>query len=132
MEDQPDKSSTVTTPVKVGRLGISDIRSQNKRTIYNVYEFFKDSSEEPEHFSNINFHKTQEITAKACGVHRSTVQKVCDETFNSSSDNQVFASPRKLYKRKHDITDMNDFDKDVLCRTVYEFYYRGEIPASSL
>jgi hypothetical protein len=99
MEDQPDRSSAVTTPVKLGRLGKSDIRSQNKRTIYNVYKFFKDISEEPEHFSNINVHKTQEITAKACGVHRSTVQKVCNEAFNSSSDNQVFASPRKPYKK---------------------------------
>jgi hypothetical protein len=96
MEDQPDRSSSVTTPVKLGRLGKSDIRSQNKRTIYNVYKFFKDISEQPEHFSNnINVHKTQYITAKACGVHRSTVQKVCKESFNSSSDNQVFASPRK-------------------------------------
>jgi hypothetical protein len=84
MEDQPDKSSAVTAPVKVGRLGKSDIRSQNKRAIYNVYKFFKDISEQPEHFSNINFHKTQEITAKACGVHRSTVQEVCNEAFNSS------------------------------------------------
>jgi hypothetical protein len=126
MEDQPDRSSAVTTPVKLGRLGKSDIRSQNKRTIYNAYKFFKAICEQPEHFSNINVHKTQEITAKAYGVHHSTVQKVCNESFNSSSDNQVFASPRKSYKRKHDGTDMNDFDKDVLCRTLYEFYYRGE------
>jgi hypothetical protein len=48
MEDQPDRSSAVTTPVKLGRLGKSDIRSQNKRTIYNVYKFFKNISEQPE------------------------------------------------------------------------------------
>jgi hypothetical protein len=59
------------------------------------------------------------------------VQKVCNESFNYSSDNQVFSSPRKSYKRKHDITDMNDFDKDVLCRTVYEFYDRGDYPTAS-
>jgi hypothetical protein len=46
------------------------------------------------------------------------------------SDNQVLASPRKLYKRKH-VTDMNDFDKDVLCWTVYEFYDKGECPTAS-
>jgi transposase len=131
MEDQPDRSSAVTTPVKVGRLGISDIRSQNKRTVYNVYKFFKDISEQPEHFSNINVHKTQEIAAKTCGVHRSTMQKVCNESFNSLSDNQVFASPRKSYKKKNDVTDMNNFDKDVLCQTVYEFYYMGKYPTAS-
>jgi hypothetical protein len=131
MEDQPDRSSAVTTPVKLGRLEKSDIRSQNKRTIYNVYKFSKDISEQPEHLSNINVHKTQEITAIVCGVHRRTVQKVCNESFNSSSDNQVFASPRKIYKRKHDVTDMNNIDKVVLCQTVYEFYDKGEYPAAS-
>jgi hypothetical protein len=95
MEDQPDRSSAVTMPVKLGRLGKFDIRSQNKRTIYNVDKFFKEISEQPEHFSNINVHKTQEITVKACGVHHSTLQKVCNEAFNSLSDNQVFVSPRK-------------------------------------
>jgi hypothetical protein len=59
------------------------------------------------------------------------VQKVCNESFNSSSDHQVFASPRKSYKIKHEVTDMNNFDKDVLCRTVHEFYDKGEYPTAS-
>jgi hypothetical protein len=96
-----------------------------------VYKLFKDISEQPEHFSNTNVHKTQEITAKACGVHRNTVQKVCNEAFSSLSGNQVFASPRKSYGRKHDVTDMNDFDKDLLCWTVCEFYDKGEYPTAS-
>jgi hypothetical protein len=73
-------------------------------------------------------HKT---TAKACGVYRSTVQKTCNEIFNSPSDNQVFASPRKTYKRKHCVTDMIDFDKGVLCQTVYEFYDKGKYPTAA-
>jgi hypothetical protein len=56
MEDQPEMSSAVTTPVKLDRLRKSAIRSHNKRTIYNVYTFFKDISEQPEHFSNVNVH----------------------------------------------------------------------------
>jgi hypothetical protein len=48
MEDQPDRSSAITVPVKLGRSGKYDIKSQNKRTIYNVYKFFKDISEQPE------------------------------------------------------------------------------------
>jgi hypothetical protein len=55
-EDQPEKSSAVTTPVKLDRLRKSAVRSQNKRTIYNVCKFFKYISEQPEHFSNINVH----------------------------------------------------------------------------
>jgi hypothetical protein len=34
----------------------SAIESYNKGTIYNMYNFFKDISEWPEHFSNINVH----------------------------------------------------------------------------
>jgi hypothetical protein len=96
-----------------------------------MYKFFKDISEQPAHFSNTNVHKTQEITAKTCDVHRSTVKKVCNEAFNSSSDNQVFDSPRKSYKRKHDDADMNNFHKYVLCQTVYEFYDKGKYPIAS-
>jgi hypothetical protein len=56
MEDQPEMSSAVIRPVKLGRLGKFAIRSQNKRIIYNVYKLFKDISEQPEHFSNIKVH----------------------------------------------------------------------------
>jgi hypothetical protein len=56
MEDQPEMSLAVTTPVNLDRLGKSAIRSQNKRTIYYVYKFFKDISEQSEHFSDINVH----------------------------------------------------------------------------
>jgi hypothetical protein len=80
-------SSAVTTPVKLGRLQKSDIRRQKARTIYNVYKFLKDISEQPEHFSTINVH------------------------FNSSPGNQVLASSRKANKRKHNGTDMNNFDR---------------------
>jgi hypothetical protein len=41
MEDQSEMSSAVRTPVNLGRLRKSAIRSPNKRTIYNVYNFSK-------------------------------------------------------------------------------------------
>jgi hypothetical protein len=56
MENQPQTSSVVRTPVKLVRLRKSAIRSKNKRTIYNMYNVFKDISGKPEHFSNINIH----------------------------------------------------------------------------
>jgi hypothetical protein len=55
-EDQPETVSAVTTPMKLDTLRKSAIRSQDKRTIYNVYKFFNDISEQPKHFSNINVH----------------------------------------------------------------------------
>jgi hypothetical protein len=44
MDDQPETSLAVTTAVKLDRLRKCAIRNQNKRTIYNVYKFFKDIS----------------------------------------------------------------------------------------
>jgi hypothetical protein len=44
-EVQAETSLTITMLVKQSRLGKSDMRSQNKQTIYNVYNFFKDISE---------------------------------------------------------------------------------------
>jgi hypothetical protein len=45
-----------------------------------VFTSFKVICEQSEHFSNISVHKTQK-TAKACGVHHSTVfvVKVCSK-----------------------------------------------------
>jgi hypothetical protein len=58
MEDQFETSSSVrpTTLARLGRLGKCDIRSQNERTIYTVYKFLKDISDQPKHFSNVNVH----------------------------------------------------------------------------
>jgi hypothetical protein len=69
---------------------------------------------------------------KVCGAHCSTVQKICNDAFISSSDNQVFDSPRKTNKSKHDVTDMNEFVKDALCRAVYEFFDKGEYPTATI
>jgi hypothetical protein len=44
MEEQPEMSSAVTAPVKLGRLGKSAIKSQNKGTIYNAYKLFMNIS----------------------------------------------------------------------------------------
>jgi hypothetical protein len=125
-EGQPEIFSAVTTPVKLGMLGKFDIRRQNKRTVYIGYKFFRHISEQGEYFSGINVQNTREITAKVCDVRRITVKKLCSETSNSPSDNQVFASSRKAHKRKHDVTDMNVLNNGGLCRRVYEFYDKEE------
>jgi hypothetical protein len=85
---------------KRGRSGKSNIQRQNKRIIYNVYTFFKNLSENPEEAENINFHKAQELTARACGVHRRTVQRICSEVFKTASDTETFVPPVEEYRRK--------------------------------
>jgi hypothetical protein len=54
--------------LKRGRLKKSDVRSRNKRSVYNLYKFFEGISHQRKHLSNINVHKAQEMTAEACGV----------------------------------------------------------------
>jgi hypothetical protein len=44
---------------EAGQLGKFDMRSQNKRSISNMYKFFKDISEQPGRFGNTNVHKAQ-------------------------------------------------------------------------
>jgi hypothetical protein len=71
-----------------------------------LHKLFTEISEKSECYNDIHVHKTQVQSAKACDVHRSTVQKVCNETSTSSTDHQGFASPRKEYGRKY-ATDTN-------------------------
>lgn len=44
----------------------------------------------------------------------------------------VFKSPRKGYKRAKIVLELDDFDSDVVRRTVHEFYDRGEYPTAQL
>jgi len=41
-----------------------------------------------------------------------------------------FTSPRKSYKRVKYATDFDDFDADIVRRTVHEFYNQGQFPTS--
>ncbi|KAE9522747.1 hypothetical protein AGLY_016856 [Aphis glycines] len=84
------------------------------------------------------FKQTQKITADACGVSYTTVRRVCTEGYftgdvsDSPQTGQSFNSPRKTYKRRKYATELDDFDSDVIRRTVHEFYEKGEYPISKL
>lgn len=72
-----------------------------------------------------HFKQTQKITAEACGVSLMTVRRVCVKGSYSSdvqeSPGPSFTSPRKTYKRKKYTTELDDFDDDIVRRTVHEF-----------
>ncbi|XP_025192691.1 uncharacterized protein LOC112592757 [Melanaphis sacchari] len=44
----------------------------------------------------------------------------------------TFLSPRKAYKRAKTVSELDDFDSDIVRRTVHEFYDRGEYPTAQL
>lgn len=72
-----------------------------------MYEFFKDTLEQPKYFSDISVHKTEEITAKACEVHRDIVLL------------------QEGVKRKDEC--VTDFDTDVCVGHYMNFMTRGNI-----
>lgn len=119
-----------------------DIHSQTKKTIYNVYNFFKmlaSKKDQPE-VANF-FRQCQEKTAEACAVSRSTVQRICKESKTISFDVEElgvgrstdikFRSPRKHYKRDKPVTDLNDFDSEVVKMVIHSIYDKGEFPTSA-
>ncbi|VVC44547.1 Hypothetical protein CINCED_3A004630 [Cinara cedri] len=77
------------------------------------------------------------MTAEACGVSLDYVKRVCAEGKKLSvGENQLaakpsfFKSPRKSYKHAKPMTNLNDFNNDVVRRTVHSFYDNGQYPTS--
>lgn len=113
-----------------------DINSQSKQIIYNVYKLFKKLSNTENLNSNF-FKKTQIVTAEACGVSKRSIGKIVAEGINieqiiqnkiqnsPGSSIVTFESPRNSYKRRKIITDIDDFDKDVVRRVVHTIYDKG-------
>lgn len=113
-----------------------DIHSQTKKVIFHVYNYFKTiatDKSKPE-LSDF-FQQTREVTAKACGVSLACVKKVCSEAkkeLEGGPSNKIaFKSPRKNYKREKKMSSLDDFDNEVIRRTVHSFYDKGEFPTTS-
>ncbi len=87
------------------------------------------------------FRQSQERTAEACVMSLRTVQRICHEskvTGNreeplcvGSSNDLKFQSPRKKYSREKSVTELDDFDNEVVRRVVHSFYDKGEFPTSA-
>ena len=76
------------------------------------------------------FKRTQKITAEACGISERSIQNIVAEVKKCENNDtptarSLFVSPRKSYKRKKEVTDIDDFNVDVVRRTVHEFYDKG-------
>lgn len=91
------------------------------------------------------FRQTQKITADACGVSLSTVKRITTKDVKSINSfepvastsraslttlNPSFASPPKNYKRAKYATAIDDFDIDIVQRTIHEFYDNREYPTT--
>lgn len=102
-----------------------DIHSQTKKIIFSVYNYLKELATDnnyPE-FA-IFFRKTLEVTAEACGVSVASVKRICSEGKKLAEDDgpsASFKSPIKTYIQLKYATDLDDFDNEVLRRTIHSF-----------
>jgi len=82
------------------------------------------------------FKNSQKVAAEACGVSYTTLRRIYVEAKKSTEQNveegPSFKSPRKLYKRQKKCSEMDEFDSDVVRRTVHSFYDKGEYPTALL
>jgi len=81
------------------------------------------------------------MTVETCAVSLSTVERMCRESeilINRekeldirSSNNHKFRSPGKSYSRKKPVTELDDFDNELIRKIVHSFYDEGEFPTSA-
>ncbi|XP_039282804.1 uncharacterized protein LOC111061493 isoform X6 [Nilaparvata lugens] len=118
--------------VKFTRKGRQDLQSQSKNIISNVLSFFKNLAENPEERKKLNFYQVMKLTAQACDVSVKTVQRIKRTLDSVEDDEEVqFETPRKRYKRNSTKTELNDFEKQVVRDTVFQYYDIGEFPTAN-
>jgi len=61
------------------RFGKKDLSAESKWIIANVYGFFQNLVQRPDTLQNLNFKQVQKLCGDACGISRSSVQKVKKE-----------------------------------------------------
>lgn len=100
------------------------------------------SNDKSNHDVSNYFHQTQKVTAEACGVSFSTVKRKTTEGIKSAETSDLvqeviplntsptFTSPRKTYKWIKYANGIDDFDAEIVRKTVHEFYDNHEYPTS--
>lgn len=114
-----------TMPVKK-KVKTFENRWQTKTIIQNVYKPFVEIAFWTKFKKKIDFFKTQLVTAEACRASLRTVQNVSKEY---KKNDGKFMSPISSKKPNY-WRVMDDFDQDVVRRTVFEFYDKGEFPTA--
>lgn len=101
---------------KIG--GKKVIRSQARELVCNIYHFMKREAEE----GPILLKEVQKRVAEATGISRSSVQRILKENKTNLEVEQSFSTPRKSRPKKKVKTEIDDFDKCVIRRTINEFH----------
>lgn len=114
----------------------TEIHSQNKKVIFEVYKYFKKLSNDSTNPEVANFFRqAQKRTAEACCVSVDSVKKITAEGNKLNSDSETsnvdptFSSTRKTYKKRKYATKIDDFDANIIRNIVDDFNdNKGEYP----
>lgn len=101
---------------RINKIGGKILHSQAREIICNVYNFMKREADQ----GPLLIKQVQKRVAEATGVSRSSIQRILNEKRNTPG--QSFTTPRKRWKKKNKKTTIDDFDKAVIRRTVYDFH----------
>lgn len=99
------------------------IHSQTREVVSNVYRFMKEEADQKS--VTIPLPKARQRTAAATGVSERVVSKINNELKNlvTSEENETsFLTPNKNRKPIKPVTFLDDFDKCVLRRLIYNFH----------
>ena len=120
---------TTSRPTSERKIKGKVIHKQGRNIIFNVYNFLKELSSS-EVREKTHFARSQELTAKACGVSVHSVSRIIAEGKESLQEAGIpsFSSPGKHRLTTKRITGFDDFKKCVLRRAIFEMYDNGEYP----
>ena len=109
-----------------------DTQKQSMQIIYKVYSFFKAMRGRHSEVLKSVMNTAQLATAETCGVSERTIRRIFAEgklprPANEDGSSTSFLSPKKRH-RCTTTTNIDDEKKEVLRRTVLEFYDRKEFP----
>lgn len=122
---------TLKTKLK-GRI----LHSQSREVVSNVYKFMKKEADDKS--LSIPLAKARARTAVATGVSEREITRINNElkkiTLHSDNGESSFSTPNKLKgSRKRPITGLDEFDKALIRRIVYEFHFqKKKLPTVSL
>ena len=97
--------------------------STAKTIIYNVYQYFQKETVKNKYRGAL---KLTNRTAEATGYSERTVRRIVTE--KTELEGAAFTSPAKCYRGERKRIDPDQFDTEVLRRTVHEFYREKKYP----
>lgn len=100
------------------KVGGKILHSQAREIIFNLHSFMKREAEQ----GPILLKQIQKRVAEAAGISTSTVKRIIKEKRTAPEAGPCFTTPRKTWSKKNKKSTVDDFDKTVIRRTVYEFH----------